>query len=419
MSTFWHLGHRHGEYGGTVPVQLSLQDRRQHVAIFGRTGVGKSNLLAQLFRAEAMSGRGAMVIDPHGDLAVTCLAHVPTRRANKVLYINPADLSHPVGFNILEDVAEDMRGVRADEVVGAFKSIYEDFFGPRMERIFRHAVLALLEVRGATLVSLPRFLTDDSYRERLLRQVSYSGSQQFWGVEFVRYEQKFGTIATDPVINKVDAFLSSPSVRNILGQRKSTFSPRFLMDNNYLVVVNISKGLMGEHQARLFGALLVSAFGSAALSRADTPEQNRKDFALIVDEYQNILSTTLPVLLSEARKYRLSLVLATQHTGVLSRELRDSVFGNVGSLVAFRAAAHDTDVLSRELSPLREDALTDLPSYQAWVRTLDKGQPTHRVLMRTEALPEPAGGVDTVVRQSRRHFAKPREKVERWIGHDA
>ena len=250
-------------------VRMTLDDRRRHILISGRSGTGKSTLLANLFAQDANAGRGALLIDPHGDLAETALDLVPPRRINKTLYINPADSDFPIGFNVFDNVPISHRAAHASDLVHAFKSVWGTSWGPRMEHILYNCIAALLEMPGATLLGVQHMLLDNPYRRRVLKTVTDPIVRQFWEEEFPLYEKKFGAEATAPVLNKIGQLFASPILRNILGNPKAAFNPRYLMDNNYLVICNLSKGKLGPQHANLLGSLLIASFGSAALTRSD------------------------------------------------------------------------------------------------------------------------------------------------------
>lgn len=415
MNPYLQLGTRNSEYRRDLPVSFSVADRRRHMAVIGRTGVGKSTLLANLFAQDANDGRGVALIDPHGDLAHLALDLIPPRRIRKTVYFNPADMAHPIGFNPLENVPPDQRAARAADIVAAFRAIWGASWGPRLEYILYETIAALLEMPSATLLGVPRMLVNERYRERVVARISDVMVRAYWEEEHASYTKSFAGEAISPILNKIGQVLAAPAVRNILGQPNSTIHPRHLMDRNYIVVANLAKGLLGAQHANLLGALFIASFGSAAMSRADLPEHDRKDFSLIVDEFHNYTTDALPSLLSEARKYRLSFVLANQYLSQLTDSIRSGLLGTVGSLIAFRVGAEDASVIARELSPIREDALTDTPNFEAWARLLSGGAPSERFLLATYDAPAPHGRRDVVIAQSRRSFSRERAQVEARI----
>lgn len=414
METPLKLGTRVSYYANG-PVRLFLHDRRRHMLVSGRSGTGKSTLLANIFAQEANCGRGLILIDPHGDLAQAALDLVPPRRIRKTIYINPADSQWPVGFNVLAGVPVASRPARAADIIAAFKAIWADSWGPRLEHILYNTVAALLDTPDATLISIPLMLTEAKYRQQVIQHIVDPMVARFWKTEFPLLEKKFGAEATSPILNKVGQLLASPEVRNIIAQQKSGFDVRHVMDNNYIVIANLSKGLLGEHHANLIGALLISAFGSAALSRADTPENDRKDFLMIIDEFQNYTTKAFSTLLAEARKYRLSLVLAHQYLDQIQADVKAAVLGNAGSIFAFRIGSQDTPTFTRELDPVSATQLTETPNYEAWCRILQNGQPSDVFRLSAPPPPKPHGHGHKIVKNSRIHFATSREKIEARI----
>jgi hypothetical protein len=392
-------------------VRLSLSDRRRHLYASGATGSGKTTWLEYLFSQEVNSGRGVMVIDPHGDFAERCPDLVPKWRINKTIYLNPADLEWPIGFNILDGVDADDRDLRVNEIVAAIRSIWSDSWGPRLTHILRFTLLALIEVRGSSLLSIQRMLIDADYRAKIIEHITDPATRFFWEQEFVRFEtnQNLTTEAISPVLNKIGALLASPALRNIIFQAESAFDPRHLIDNNYIIIVNLSKGRIGEANARLLGALLVSAFGAAAMSRADTPESARKDFCLIADEFQTYITESFATLLSEARKYRLSLVLAHQYLGQLTLEVRNAALGNAGTIMTFAPGPEDLDVFSKVHYPVRPDVLSELSVGEAWCKRYQRD--SHLLYIPYNTLPQHGFG-EKILRNSRHNWSTPRAKVE-------
>ena len=416
MTPFLKLGRRDTAFGSGMVVRQSIDDRRRHVLVSGKPGTGKSTFLANLFAQDANSGRGALLIDPHGELAEMALNLVPPARIRKTIYLNPADSAHPIGFNVLADVHPEDRASRADDIVAAFRSVWSASWGPRLEHILYNTIAALLESNDATLLCIPRMLLNRKYRERVVRRVRDPIIAQFWREEFPLYEKKFGAEAISPVLNKIGQVLSSPMIRNIVGQPRNSMHPRHLMDNNYLVITNLSKGRLGEQHANLLGALLISSFGAAALSRSDIPDADeRKDFAMIVDEFHNYTTDAFASLLAEARKYRLSLTLAHQYLQQMSDEVKAAVLGNCGSLIVFRTGAQDAPTFARELWPLNAEQLSDVANHEAWVRVMQYGEPSDTFKLRTLPPPPMHGHAGKIIRQSRIHFASSRYDVEERI----
>lgn len=413
------IGARNG-WGGDEPFGLSREDRRQHVYAIGQTGAGKTTLLRNLILQDIEAGHGVGVIDPHGDLAEDLLDHIPPWRADDLVYFNPADLEHPVGFNLLGQVPPDSRALLASTVVSVFKSIWKDSWGPRLEYILYNAVAALLECPNVSLLGLQRILVDEVYRSWVVRQVKDPIVSSFWLNEFANYDRRFLQEAVAPIQNKVGQLLASPTIRNIFGQVGGKMDLRFMMDDRRILIANLSKGRLGEDKANLLGAFLVSKFQLAAMSRTDLPEAEREDFYLYIDEFQNFTTDAFVSILSEARKYRLCLTLSHQYLDQLREETRDAVLGNAGTVLAFRVAARDAEALRSDLD-FNANYMSNLANHEVCVKLMKGGSygesfmgatypPSARCYGRREAL----------IRRSREKYAMPRAKVEdkirRWLG---
>lgn len=399
------------------PCGLSIADRRQHIYIIGKTGVGKSTLIRNLIAQDIAAGRGVGLIDPHGDLAREVLDFIPPSRFRETVYFNLADLDRPIGFNLLEAVSLDERHVVASGVVQAFKNIWADSWGPRLEYILYNAVSALLECGGSTLLGIPKLLTDHRYRSAVLRSVKDPMVARFWREEFEALPERLVPEVIAPIQNKVGRFLSSGVLRNILGQVTSSVDLRFALDNKRIVIANLSKGSAGADTANLIGSLLVTSFELAAMRRASEPEERRVDFALNIDEFHNFTTESLATVLSEARKYRLSLVLAHQYLDQLTDTARSAVFGNAGSLVVFRLGQADAEVLSRELEhEFSPDDLTTLGRGEVRLRLIQVGLPVtpFRAFTDRESGTRWGRG-ERLIRASRGRFGRPRHIVEEKI----
>lgn len=359
-------------------------DRRRHVAIVGKTGMGKTTLLQNLIVSDIRAGRGVALLDPHGDLCEAVLAAVPRARTNDVILFDAADTAHPLSFNIMHCPRPEQRPLVASGIVSAFKKLYGEFWGPRMEHILRNALLALLETPGVSLLTVLRFLADVRFRQPIVGRLRDPVVRGFWQKEFAALPVRFQLEAIAPIQNKLGAFISSPLLRNILGQTRSSLDVRQVLDSGRVLLVNLSKGRLGDDVSGLLGSFLVTAVQLAAMSRADTPEADRPDFFLYVDEFQNFATESFATILSEARKYRLALTLANQYLGQLDDETRESVFGNVGTLVSFQVGALDAEALATEFGgDLMAPDLVRLPKYQAYVRLLIDGNPSRPFSMRT------------------------------------
>lgn len=393
-------------------------DRRRHMAIVGKTGMGKTTLLQHLILSDIRAGRGVALLDPHGDLCESLLAAVPRGRTNDVVLFDAADASHPLSFNILHCPRPEQRPLIASGIVSAFKKLYGEFWGPRMEHILRNALLALLEVPNSTLLTLLRLLTDARFRQPLVAKLQDPVVRTFWQNEFAALPLKFQLEAIAPIQNKVGHFVSSPLLRNILGQTRSSLDLRQVLDEGRVLLVNLGKGRLGDDVSALLGSFLVTAIQLAAMSRANVAEGERPDFFLYVDEFQNFATDSFATILSEARKYRLALTLANQYLGQLDEATSQAVFGNVGTLVSFQVGADDAELLATQFGgDLLPQDLLRLPRYQAYIRLLIDGSPSRPFSMRT--LP-PCRSLDAnrpaIIRNVSRHrYARPACEVEEEI----
>lgn len=409
-------------WNDTVLLGLKHADRRHHVYVIGKTGSGKSTLLRNLVIQDIASGQGVGLIDPHGDLAEEILDHIPPRRADDLVYFDAADVEHPVGFNILAHVPTDARPLVASSVVGAFKSIWADSWGPRLEYILYNALAALLDCEGTTLLGVPRMLVDERFRARVIRQIEDPMVRAFWVDEYNHYDERFMREAIAPIQNKIGQFLTSPAIRNILGQVRSTIDLRFMMDNRRILIANLAKGKVGEDKANLLGSLLTAMFQFAAISRANVPEDQRVDFYLHVDEFFNFSSSAFASILAEARKYRLCLTLAHQYVDQMTEEVRKAVFGNVGSMVVFRVGNGDALIFEQEFAPTVSAAeLVDLGPFRVYAKLLQEGGSSTPLLATTlPPLENFYGKGKILTRRSREKYGKKRtviqDKIRRWLG---
>lgn len=400
-------------------VALPVDDRRRHTAIIGKTGTGKSTLLQNLLLADIRAGRGVACIEPHGDLADSLLESIPRPRTNDVVLFDVGDAAHPLSFNLLACADARQRSLVASGVVAAFKRIYGDMWGPRLEHILRNALLALLEVPGSSLVHILPLLSDNDYREGIIKRVRDPAVRRFWEREFAQMPPRLRGEAISPVLNKIGHFVSNPLLRNIIGQPYNSLDLRQVMDEGRILIVNLSKGRIGEDASNLLGALIVTALQIAAMGRADTREGERRDFFASIDEFSNFATDAFASTFSEARKYRFSLTVATQFLDQLDEYTRAALFGNVGTIIAFQSSQSDADILASELAGdlLPADLLT-LPKYQAYMRLLVGGVPTSPFSVRT--LPPPSAHGDeqspaTLRRTSRHRYAKPAALVARQL----
>jgi len=399
------------------PVMLDAEERRRHLYVVGQTGTGKSTVLLNLIRQDLLAGEGIALLDPHGDLAESVLAHIPRARTNDLVYMNPADIERPIGFNPLANVPPDLRPIVADGVVAAFRHVWPDSWGPRLDYILTNAVRALIDVPGGTLLMLPRLLIDERLRVQLIgHHVGDPVIRSFWLNEYAGYSDSFRTEAISPIQNKIGKVLIEPRLRNMLAQPKSTITFRRLMDEGAIVICNLSKGGLGESTAHLLGALITTAFAQAALSRADTPAVDRRVFHLYADEFQSFATESFAIILSEARKFALTLTLSHQYLDQIPDRLRSAVFGNAGSMIACRAGAEDAAILSQQIGLGSSEALLDLPNFAAWARLLQNGAPTSPIRLALRNVPPPRRrNVHRLVNASRVRFGRPRHEVEARI----
>ncbi len=353
---------------------IKQADRRAHIWVIGKTGTGKSSLLVTFIRSDLETGHGFALLDPHGDLVERVHASIPLQRRADVVYFNVPDLNHLMGFNPLAGIAPEKRAMAASGILDCFKKIWHDSWGPRMEHILRNALLALLDRPESTLADILRLLDDKAFRKVTAVQVYNPQVRDFWLREYESYPPSFRREAIVPVQNKVGAFLTNPLLNRIVTQPQSTFDIRNLMDTGKILLVNLSKGKIGEDTASLLGSLLVASINTAALSRADMPEEERQDFSLYLDEFHTFTTLSLVTMLAELRKYHVGLVLAHQYLAQLDPSTREALVGTIGSTVCFRVGASDAEILAHEFSP--EVSLADLvhlPNHHVYVRLMVDG----------------------------------------------
>ena len=386
--------------------------------IIGKTGMGKSELLKALAIQDIQDGRGLAFIDPHGDPVNDLLDYIPENRIKDVIYFNPADLEHPISFNVMEHVDFDKRHLVADGLLAVFKKIWVDAWSARMEYILNYTILALLEMPGATLLGINRMLAEKDYRREVIEHITDSEVRAFWTKEFAGYTERYTAEAVPAIQNKIGQFVSNRLVRNIVGQTTSSFDMRKAMDEGKILLVDVSKGRVGEDASRLLGALLVTKIQLAAMSRIDVPKNERPDFVLIVDEFQNFATASFANILSEARKFNLSLVVAHQYVAQMEEEVADAVFGNVGTIIAFRVGAEDAEMIEKEFAPefLAED-IVNLGKRQIYLKLMIDGVASRAFSAMTMDTPKPLEHSlrEQIIDASRARYAKPREEVEQAI----
>jgi hypothetical protein len=364
-------------------------DRRSHMYVIGKTGTGKSTLLETMIRQDLTRGHGMALFDPHGDLVEQVLEYIPVKRHRDLVYFNVPDMAHPLGFNPLESVPPTKRPVAASALLEVFKKIWPDSWGPRLEHILRNALLALLDQPEATLADVLRLFHDKEFRFRAAERVSNAQVRAFWLHEFEKYPMNLRAEAISPIQNKVGAFLANPLLNRILTQRRSSFDLRELMDEGGILLVNLSKGKIGEDAAALLGAMLVAKIGLTALGRTDSPERTRRDFHLYLDEFQIFTTLSLANMLSELRKYRVNLILANQYLAQVEEEVRDAILGNVGTIITFRLGFADAELLAKEFYPeFTEVDLMSLPNYHIYLKLMVEGRVSTPFSGETIRLPE-------------------------------
>lgn len=396
---------------------LDGDERHRHVYLVGQTGSGKSTLLLNLLAQDMQNGEGLALLDPHGDLAVAALHRIPRARTNDLVYLNPAERERPIGFNPLANVPDRLKPVVADGIVAAFRHVWPDSWGPRLDYILTQAIRALLDLPGATLLMLPKLLIDSAYRERIvLSRVRDPVVRGFWLHEFAAYNDKFRIEAIAPIQNKIGKALMVPSLRNMLAQPNSSITLRRLMDERAILICNLSKGALGESTSHLLGALLVTAMAQAALSRTDLAPERRVPFHLYSDEFQSFATDSFALILSEARKYALTLTLAHQYLDQLPAALRAAVFGNAGSIIACRTGATDAVILAEQIGLGGPAALLDLSNFTAWARLLRNGVPSSplRLDLFTALKPRRASA-NRLEAISAARFGRDRCEIERRI----
>lgn len=404
---------------------ILTDDRRRHMYVIGKTGMGKTTIMENMVLHDIYSGHGVGLVDPHGDFAEKIVDYIPPHRINDVVYINPSDTEYPIGFNILEVYNEEQKHLVASGLMGTFKKIWPDVWSARMEYILNNTLLALLDTPNTTLLGINRLLSDKGYRTMVVRGLKDPVVKAFWEIEFAGYEPRYQKEAVAPIQNKIGQFLSASVIRNMVAQVKSTINIRELMDTKKIVIMNLSKGRIGEDNSRLLGGMLITKIQLAAMERVDTPEEKRNDFFLYVDEFQNFATPSFANILSEARKYRLSLIMAHQYIAQLDEVVADAVFGNVGTIVCFRVGGADAEVLAKEFSPqFTEEDIVNLPKFQIFLKLMINGVASHPFSAQTmPPIAKRTDSSDRVIGVSRERYGRSRETIERkiaqWSGMDA
>ncbi|HBU27948.1 TPA: hypothetical protein DEB00_02420 [Candidatus Uhrbacteria bacterium] len=401
---------------------IKTDDRRRHMYVVGKTGTGKTTLLENMVLQDIYNGHGICYVDPHGDTVERILDFIPSWRLNDVVYFNPADLDFPVGFNVLDEVASSHKHLVASGLMSVFKKIWENMWSARMEYILSNTILALLDTPGSTLLGINRMYSDEEYRRSIIENIRDPVVKQFWVMEYASYSEKYATEAVAAVQNKVGQFLSSDVIRNIVAQVKSTIDIRSIMDSQKILLVNLSKGRIGEDNSRLLGGMLINKVQLAAMERVDMLEKDRKDFYLYVDEFQNFATESFANILSEARKYRLNLIVAHQYMAQLTDEVKDAVLGNVGTMTVFRVGAPDAQELETEFMPrFTPEDIINLPKHQVYLKLMIDGIASPPFSAATlPPIAQNTGSEEKVIRISRERYAADKavieERVMKWTG---
>jgi hypothetical protein len=383
-------------------------DRRKHLYIVGKTGTGKSTMIANMAINDMRNGEGLAVIDPHGDLCDALLDYVPSFRINDVAYLDPSDLEYPFHINPLEVKNPAFKELIASGIVSIFYKLYHYSWGPRLEYILRNTILTLLSVPQSTLLGVPELLTNENYRAKVVEKMTDQVLRNFWVNEFNKMSPQMKSEAVSPILNKVGQFLSSQTIRNIVGHPVSTIDLEEMMNQGKIILVNLSQGKLGEDNSALLGAMLITKIQLAAMNRVYQSEAERKDFYLFVDEFQNFATNSFIKILSEARKYRLDLTLANQYIGQIDEDVQNAIFGNAGSLASFGVGATDARILSREFGEkYEEEELVGLGNYQIILKLSIDNHTSTPFSGITLPLPRSRNqNREKVVRSSRERFTK-------------
>lgn len=402
---------------------IKFEDRARHVYVIGKTGMGKSTLLENMAVQDIADDHGVAVIDPHGSMAEKLLDYVPERRIKDVIYFAPFDLENPISFNVMEDVGPEQRHLVVNGLMSAFKKLFgEESFSDRMQYILQNTLLALLEYPGSTLLGVNRMLTDKAYRHKVVANVTDASVKAYWTQEFANYTERFAAEATPAIQNKIGQFTSNPLIRNIIGQAKSSFDFRKVMDEKKILIINLSKGQIGEGNANLLGSMLITKIYLAAMSRANLNSAQMRlmpPFYFFVDEFQSFANESFANILSEARKYKLSLTIAHQYIEQMSEEVRAAVFGNVGTIISFRIGPFDAEVFEKIFAPtFSKEDMVNLGFAQIYLTMMINGvgsQPFSAITLPPIAPPEKSFRAE-IIASSRQTYAKARTAVEREIG---
>lgn len=407
-------------------IYMGLQDRRRHTYIVGKTGVGKSEFLKEMILQDIEAGRGVCAIDPHGEFVEDLLELMPPQRAEDVVYFNPSDIEYPMGLNIMEAENEDQRHFIAQSVISLMYKLYDPnrtgIIGPRFEHAIRNAMLTVMSVPGASFIELVRALTDENYVKEILPHVTDPVVRRYWTDQIAQTSDFHKSEVLDYIVSKFGRFVTNKTMRNIIGQSESSFDFRKIMDEQKILLVNLSKGRLGEEDAKFLGLILIPKILAAAMSRQEVAQDKRPDFFLYVDEFQNYATEDFAVILSEARKYRLNLVVANQYISQIQEDVKNAVFGNVGSIISFRVGVPDANFLQKEFAPVfSETDLTNIEKYHVYMKTIVNNEPVtpfsmslYKDMEAQDARKNPKLAA-TLRELSRLKFGKPRHLIEEEI----
>lgn len=407
---------------------IKTDDRSRHIYIIGKTGTGKTELLFNIALQDIRRGHGICFIDPHGETAEKLLDFVPQRRINEVLYFNPGDLDFPIAFNVMEEVDDSRRNLVSSSLVGVFRKIWPEVWSTRVEYILENCILALFEYPNSTILGIHRILADEDYRKKVIEKIKDPLVKAFWVREFPRHTQSQELEALAVIKNKISQILYNPLIRNVIGQTKSKIDFRKIMDEKKIFIANLSRSKMGEDNSKILGVFLITKLYLAALSNATLPEEKRNDFYLHIDEFQNFAAKVFTNIFSEARKYRLNLILTNQYLGQLeeaamvgkSNEVRDAIFGNVGTIICFRVGAEDAQFLEREFLPeFTAQDLINLPKYNIYLKLMVQGVVTRPFSAITLEPPQRTedSNKEKIIKVSREGYGTPRKIIEEKLGH--
>lgn len=396
---------------------IKQKNRRGHMYVIGKTGTGKSNFLGNMAISDIQNGNGIAFIDPHGDLAQKLLNFIPKGRMNDVIYFDPGNLDFPIPFNPLENTNPESHHLIVSGLISVFRKIWSDFWGPRLEHILRNSLYTLLEYPGSTIIDIPKLLTDKDFRGKIVSSIRHPHVRDFWYLEFEKYSSWLKSEAVLPILNKVSQFLTNLPLRNVIGQHQNTFSIKEVMDEGKILIVNLSKGKLGEDNTSLLGSMIVTQIYLAALQRVHISEANRRPFYLYVDEFHSFLTMSFADILSESRKYGLNLILAHQYLNQLHDKIRNAIFGNVGTIISFRVGTEDSILLAKEFKPTFDEFdFMNLPNYHIYLKLLVNGVTS--LPFSATTVPIPADGISDqseIIEISKKQYCKSKKEVEKEI----